>query len=312
MDHLHQESKVNIGPSSGEFNPGLQLEVHYRTGTEYDTEVSHMSEECRKAAIVFGLKFTLTNENVGAQAIETLKQLKEMASFVDPCKTYLEQGLDVSFRHEGLNLWVNVAAPETLTDLDEFRKDMGNVDFSKETFSGRGDWKVTSGVDPAKFLTCTIDDILEKACQFSVQGEGKFDDLDHFLNALLKIAKDIAPVPKEAFAVIQIPTAFKYMNYEFKYDPNVIRNVIKSTGKLEKVQNKVSEFQKLATEFLPQAQMMAPMVLAPYADLLKNVNLGNYELFLMIPRLRVYFRCGLNLLGLNAWFTENFLQNLMQ
>jgi len=312
MDHLHQESKVNIGPSSGEFNPGLQLEVHYRTGTEYDTEVSHMSEECRKAAIVFGLKFTLTNENVGAKAIETLTQLKEMASLFDPCKTYLEQGLDVSFRHEGLNLWVNVAVPETLKDLDPIREVMGKFDFSKETFSGRGDLKVTSGVDPTKLLTCTIDDMLEKACQFSVQGEAKSDDLDHLLNALLKSANEVELVPldlkKFGFTVVKIFTAFKYMNYEFKYDPNVIRNVIKSTGKLEKVQNHVSEYQELATGFLPQAQMMAPMFIAPYADLLKDVNLGNYELFLMVPRLRVYYRFGLNLLGLNAWFTENFMQ----
>jgi len=63
----------------------------------------------------------------------------------------------------------------------------------------------------------------------------------------------------------------------------------------------------MANGFLPQAQMMAPMFIGPYADLLKSVNLGHYEVFLMVPRLRLYLRPGFTLFGLNAFVNEKFL-----
>ena len=106
-------------------------------------------------------------------------------------------------------------------------------------------------------------------------------------------------------------TAFKSMSLDFKYDPTVVRNTIKgvmeSSGKLDKVQEKLSGNQELVNGFLPQAQMMAPMFIGPYADLLKAVNLGHYEFFLMIPRLRIRVSPGFTLFGLNAFLNENFL-----
>ena len=132
----------------------------------------HICQKNAEKLPLSGLKFTLTNENVGAQAVEKLKQVKD-----DPqiFKEYLVEGLDVCFRHEGLNLWVNVTVPETFPEL-QGNPIWDKLDLSKETFSGRVDWKVTSGADPIKFVTDkflnisnTFDDILEKACKFSVQ-----------------------------------------------------------------------------------------------------------------------------------------------
>jgi len=314
MDHLHQESKVNIGPSSGEFESGLELGGLLRSGTEYDTEVSHMSAECKKAGFVMGLKFTLTNENVGAQAVETLTFLKEMLSMYPQFKACLDDGLTVDFRHEGLNVWVNVAVPEAYPDLQKLKNLLEVLDLSKENFSGRVDWKVTSGVDPTKFPTATFDDTLEKVSQFSVQGEGKFDELHHLLSALSKIAKGVSPNLKEVAMVCtasQLLTAFRSMKYEFKYDSNVVRSVLKELlVSLDKTSEEIySTYQTmLTTQVLPMAQMMAPSFIAPYADVLKAVNLGNYELFFMVPKLRLYLRAGLNLPGLNAWLNEKFLQ----
>jgi len=314
LDHLHQESKVNIGPSSGEFTPGIQIEGHARFGTDYDTEVSHMSDDCKKAAFVFGLKLTLSKEDVGAQAVETLNQLKEMAVGIDQVKEMLDRGLDISFRHEGLHVFINVRIPDNLPEL-QMIPGFEKIDLSGQTFSGKNDFKVTSGADPTKFLNATIDEIVDRASHFSVQGQGNFEELHHVITALSNLAKEILPDKKEvkiALAAVHIFTSFKSLNFDFKYDSNVVKNVIKgvieSSGKLDKLQGKLTGNQELVNGFLPQAQMMAPMFIGPYSDLLKAVNLGHYEFFFMVPRLRVYINPGFTLFGLNAFINETFLQ----
>jgi hypothetical protein len=313
MEHLHQESKVCIGPTSGEFTPGFQIEGHARVGTEYDTEVSHMSDECKKAAVVFGLKLSLTNADVGAAAVETLNQLKDMAMGVDQVKEIVDKGLDITFRHEGLFVFINVRIPETLPELQGI-PGWNQVDLSKVSYSGKHDFKVTSGADPTKFLTATLDEILERASHFSVNGEGSFEELHHVITAAVELARQMLPdVPevRTALTAVQIFTAFRSLKFEFKYDATVVRNVIKnvieSSGKLEKLTGKIQGNQELANGFLPQAQMMAPMFIGPYADLLKSVNLGHYEFFVMVPRLRLYLNPGFTLFGLNAFVNDNFL-----
>jgi len=313
MEHLHQESKVNIGPSTGEFTPGFQIEGHLRAGKEYDTEVQSMSDDCKKAAVVFGLKLTLSDSSVGAQACETLGQLKEMAMGVDQVKEMMDKGLDVTFRHEGSCVYINVRVPETMPELQGI-PGWDKVDMSKCDFSGKHDFKVTSGADPTKFLTATIDEILERVSHFSVEGSGSFEELHHVVSAVVGLGKELLPDKKEvkmALAAIQIFTAFRCMNFDFKYDPTVVKNVVKglmeSSGKLEKVQGKLSGNQEMANGFLPQAQMMAPMFIGPYADLLKSVNLGHYEFFIMVPRLRLHVNPGFTLFGLNQFINDNFL-----
>lgn len=313
MDHLHQESKVNIGPVTGEFTPGFQIEGHARFGAEYDNEVAPMADECKNAALCFGIKLTLTNESVGPQAVETLTQLKEMASGIEQVQEALSKGLTIDFRHEGLNVFINVVVPETLPELQAI-PGFTNISLAGTNYSGKTDWKVTSGVDPTKFLTASIDEIVEMAANFSVEGNGNFEELHHVLTVGADLVKGIIPSSKEvnmAIAAAQILTAFRSLSLEFKYDPTVIRSVIKGliegSGKGEKVNEKLGQNQEMANQFLPQAQMMAPMFIGPYADLLKNVNLGHYEVFIMVPRLRLYLRPGFSLFGLNSFINEKFL-----
>ncbi len=313
MEHLHQETKVCIGPSSGEFNPGFQIEGHARFGTEYDTEVAPMSDECKKAAAVFGIKVTLTDEGVGSKAIETLEQLKEMAMGVDQVKEAFDKGLDVSFRHEGASVWINVRVPETMPELQAL-PGWDKVNLAETQYGGKNDFKVTSGMDPTKFLTATVDEIIEMFTNFSVEAQGNFEELHHVITAATALAKDFLPDKKEvkmAMAAINFLTAFRSMGFEFKYDPTVVRSVIKnvmqSSGKVDNASEMLVGTQGMGNEFLPQAQMMAPMFIGPYVDLLKQINLGHYEVFVMVPRLRLYIRPGFTLFGLNAFLNEKFL-----
>jgi len=315
MDHLHQESKVNIGPITGEFTPGLQLEGHGRFGSEYDTEVSHMSDECKKAAFVFGLKLTLTDSSVGPQAVETLTQLKEMVSGIEQVKEAFDKGINVDFRHEGTNVFINVRIPESLSEL-QLIPGWDQINLTGTQFSGKGDWKVTSGTDPTKFLTATIEEIVDRATHFSVEANYNFEELHHVLTAGTNIVKSLLPDIKEVkmgLVLVNILSAFRSLGLEFKYDPAIVKNVIKGlvegSGKKEKAQQKLSEGQAFANEFLPQAQMMAPMFIGPYADLLKSVNLGHYEFFIMVPRLRVHLRPGFTLFGLDEFIKEKFLSS---
>ena len=314
MEHLHQESKVNIGPTTGTFAPGFQVENHWRMGTEYDNEVSHMSDECKKAAVVFGLKFTLKDASVGAQAVETLNQLKEMAMSVDQVKEVVDRGLDISFRHEDKVVWCNVVVPESLEELKGL-PGWDKVDMSKCVFSGKANATVTSGADPTKFLTATFDDIVERLSHFCIEGEGNFEELHHVITAVTGFAKEFFGCENKkvnmVLAGLNLATAFKSLNFDFKYDPTVVnavaKNFIQATGKLDKIQEKLSGNQEMATGFLPQAQMMAPMFVGPYTDLLKSVDLGHYQIFVMVPRLRLHWCPGFTLFGLDGFLNENFL-----
>lgn len=314
MDHLHQESKVSVGPSNGEFTPGLQIEGHSRFGSEYDTEVAHMSDTCKSAAAVFGVRLSLNDESVGGVAVETLNGLFSMVQGVDQVKEVLDKGVDISFRHEGKSVWINVAVPNTLPEL-QMVPGWDNINLANTQYGGKMDWKVTSGVDPTKFLDAKIEDFVDMASNFSVEAEGNFEELHHVIttgtNLVKQLFGDSSKEINMVLALVNVLTAFRKFNLDFKYDSSVVKSVIKNliegSGKSEKIQSKVSGNQEMANQFLPQAQMMAPMFIGPYSDLLKNVNLGHYEFFLMVPKLRLYIRPGFTLFGLNTFINEKFL-----
>lgn len=315
MEHLHQETKINIGPTTGEFAPGIQIEGHGRFGADYDTEVAPMSDAAKNSAVCFGLRLSLTNSEVGPGAVETLNQLKEMAMSIDPVKEVVDKGLDISFRHEGNSVWINVVVPETLPEL-QMIPGWDKVSMSGTQFSGKSDWKVTTGLDPTKFLDAKLEDIVDRATHFSVEGNATMEELHHVLTTATKLVQDFLPQEKEvkmALAFVNILTAFRSMNWEFKYDPNVVKsvvnNVMQASGRAEKATARINAGQEMVGGFLPQAQMMAPMFIGPYADLLKSVNLGHYEFFIMVPRLRLYLRPGFTLFGLNQFVNDKFLSS---
>jgi len=314
MDHLHQEAKVCVGPTTGEFTPGFQLEGHSRYGAEYDTEVAHMSAECRSAAAVVGLKLTLTDASVGPQAVETLNQLKEMAMGIDQVKEVVDRGLDITFRHEGTSVYINVRLPETLPEIANL-PGFSQMDMSKTVFSGNGNFKMTSGVDPTRLLTATFEEMVEMTSNMSVEASMNMEELHHVLTAVINFARGLLPQEDRKvnmfLAGLNMLTAFRSSNFEFKYDPVTVRSVVARVmggiGHEEKVRAKISENQEMANGFLPQAQMMAPMFIGPYTDLLKAVNLGHFEVFVMVPRLRVYLSPGFTLFGLNTFVNDKFL-----
>jgi hypothetical protein len=313
MDHLHQETNVNLGPTCGEFAPGVQLEGHLRLGGEYDKEVANMSEASRTAAVCFGLRLTLSNPDVGAQAVETLNQLKEMAMGVDQVKEAMDKGVDVTFRHEGTSVWVNVTVPESMPEL-QMVEGWKDVNLASTVFSGKNDFKVTSGVDPCMLLSTTVDDVVGRLSNFSVVGEGNFEEMHHVMTAVQKLVTARFPNNSELMmmmAGVNVLTAFRSFKWDFKYDASVVKTVVlavmEASGKLPKRQEQLAGVQEMGNGFLPQAQMMAPMFIGPYSELLKSVNLGHYEVFVMVPRLRVHVTTGMTLFGLNAYLNELFL-----
>jgi hypothetical protein len=314
MDHLHQESHVSIGPSSGEFTPGFQIEGHGKVGKEYDTEVAHMSSECKESAACFGLKLTLTDSKVGPQAVETLTQLLEMAKGVDQVAEVLNMGLSINFRHEDLHVFINVVVPPNFGPL-QMLPGFDKIDLTKCDFSGKHDFKITSGADPSKFLTATVDEVIERLSNFSVEANLDFNEAHHVITTVAGLLKGILPdKPKVQMllAGLNLFTAFRSQKFEFKYDSTVVKSVVKNTLSCmlpgEMMSEQLKGHQQFVNDgFLPQAKMMAPMFIGPYSDLLKSINLGHYEFFFMVPRLRLYLCPGFTLFGLNSFVQTNFL-----
>jgi len=74
-----------------------------------------------------------------------------------------------------------------------------------------------------------------------------------------------------------------------------------------KAQQILSEYQMFMNEYFEQAKMMAPMVIGPYIEILKAIDLGNYHFFHMIPRARVYVEVGIVLPNLNIFLNDRVL-----
>ncbi|MCP4649785.1 MAG: hypothetical protein GY853_06855 [PVC group bacterium] len=314
MEHVKQNCKICIGPTT-DFTPGVSLEYHCKFGGDYDKEVEKMSGECKSAAVVFGTKFTLSNPEAGSSAVETLNSLKEMAAGIPQVQEMLEKGVDVSFRHEGANVWVNVRVPENVPELQAI-PGFDKITLSGAEFTGIEDFVLSSGLDPTHFPETQLEDIIERASNFKIEGSANFEDLQTVLTTILGLVKEFLPDdPKVLMGMsfVNILTAFRVWNFDFKYDAQtvrtVVKNMIEASGKIDKAKEKIAERQGIVKEFLPQAQAMAPMFIGPYADLLKSVNLGHFEFFAMIPKVRTHIVAGLTLFGLNKFLNDKFLSD---
>ncbi len=76
---------------------------------------------------------------------------------------------------------------------------------------------------------------------------------------------------------------------------------------IDKVKEKLAENQRMMKEFLQLAEAFSSIVIGPYVDLLKSVNLGHFEFFMMIPKVRLHFVVRLTFFGLNKFLNDKFL-----
>jgi len=319
MEHLHQQVKLDIRPEAN-FTSGIEFEQHSRFGTDYDTEVKNMSNENKSAAVVFGLKFTLTDPSVGPAAVAALNQLLEMGDSIDQVKKAKEEGSSVSFRHEGSNLYVNVEVTEKTAEMLQSFPLWDKLNLSKTVFSGRSDLKVSSGFDPTQLLTAQIEDFAEMLSNFKVEGNGNFEELHHVLDVLRQVVSpylELLGVKEKhlnmGWNVVNLLKAVVSWGFEFRYDASVIKKValellgVSGTGELGS--GMVNQYQGQSNEYLEMAKQMAPMFLGPFLETLRGVNLGSYHAFVMVPRVRVHLEYGLNFPTLNTWLNTQFLSS---
>jgi hypothetical protein len=317
MDHLHQQSKVDIRPEAN-FTAGLEIETHSRLGSEYDTEVAHMSSQNKSAAAVFGLRFTLTDPNVGPAAVESLNQILEMGNSVDQLRQAREEGAEISFRHEGNYLYINVEvtgqSAEKLHALPLWDK----FDLSKTVFSGRSDVKISSGFDPTRLLTGQVEDFAGMLSNFRVEGQANFEELHHVLDAVHHLVepylKSVGVSEKHlnmGWNAVNLLRAFVSFGLEFRYDANVIKNVVLEllgvSGVGEQSSTVVNQYQGQSNEYVEMAKQMAPMFLGPFLETLRGVNLGSYHFWVMVPRARIHYDFGISFPTLNSWLNSQFL-----
>jgi len=319
MEHLHQQCKVDIRPEAN-FTSGIEFEAHTRFGKDYDTEVSNMSKENKSAAVVCGLKFTLTDPSVGPAAVMTLTQLLEMGDSVDQVRQAKEEGSSVSFRHEGSNLYMNIEVAQQTAEKLQPLPLWDKLDLSKTVFSGRSDVKVSSGFDPTQLLTAQIEDLVEMLSNFKVEGNGSLDELHHVLNVLHQVISpclESLGVKEKHFNMgwhaVNLLKAVVSWGLEFRYDASVIKKValdlLGLSGTEQVSSGMVNQYQMMSNQYLEMAKQMAPTFLGPFLDLLKGVNLGSYHVFVMVPRVRVHLDFGLNFPTLNTWLNTQFLSS---
>ena len=129
------------------------------------------------------------------------------------------------------------------------------LNLTTTTYSGKCDFKVSSGFEPTSLLTFSVDQIVESASKFKIEGDGNFEEFNHLIMTVKSLIKGLLPEDKKtnmAMAAVTIMTTLRNFGLEFKYDPNVVKEVLKdlllASGKADKAQEFLSGNQEMATK----------------------------------------------------------------
>jgi len=272
MDHIHQEVNVDIGPIFENFSHGIEFEVKTKFGEEYDKEVSSMSSENKEATLVFGLKLSLTNTEKAQEAIDTLSQLKDMAAETIPdIKKYFETGLNITFRNDGSNIFINCEVSGEVAKKFDSIPGWNKLNMSNFSFCGKQDIKFSTGFDPTRILDCELDNVFEMLTLFRVEGRGRFEDIHNLIDGsksmITPYLESIGATEKQlsiTWNFVNILTVMRSFGHEFKYDPLTIKKVVGELMSISfenKAQQILSEYQMFMNEYFEQAKMMAQWLL---------------------------------------------------
>jgi hypothetical protein len=314
MENQTRSSKIDISPAE-DFPTGLSFEVHLKHGAEFDTLINNLSDQYKNSEVTVGVRFLLNNPENGEKVRDAVSgHVTNLRGQFPPLDQYLNNGASLDFRVAGNNLHADIHVSNQLFKLEDLRWDVVNqLDLKDKNYSGKYDFNLTSGFDPVKLLTESFDELLGSLLRFKIQGNGQtqqIQNLIHYVKGLLSqhTSKDF----KKAAVALNLLTIARTMGFEFHYDVESLKSLVQEAvgHKLgdDQAKEMLQGYQGMANEFLPQAQAMAGFLLGPYAEELKAVNLGNYEVHVYVPRLRLYLNVTFAVPSLNGFLNEKFLQ----
>lgn len=316
MEHLEQKLNIDISPLT-DFTPGIEFHTNIRVGDQYDAVVSECSSKCKSSPFSFGVKLGLLDENMGTQAVELLNGLKDGFLGADEkAKHYLENGVSVDISSKGKNILINVHVDGATAEKMNQVPGWSQLDLGNTKYSGKIDFSLATGFNPTKLLTAQVEDVVDMSTLFKIKGDGVCEEMHHVLNTLKVLISNVGILPekeqKMVCSALSVLTCMRDTTLVFKYDPTVIKGVagevLGHSGKKDEASGFMSSNQEMAKGMLPMAQGFVPMItqFAP-PELVKSVNLDDYEIQVCIPKARFHLNVGFSLNGLTSFIKDNII-----
>jgi len=313
-------SRINIGPVE-DFEKGISIDSDLAMGKDAESILDSLPDYFKQSVATFGFELHLNNTTSGASICETLEGLLQMASAVPQLAQLLEIGLSIKFRHVGASVFIDVSllgqlGDQVLAQLNYFNLETLN-------FTGTGAGSLHLGVKPTDFLNCTLSELIQKAVNIKIESRSEFANTKHFISALVAVYQSmgelIPPQIRNFIGLLKFFGAVRKLDYEFKYDAKELCQIVteiagsylggqtEGANPLEAYGEQLAGMQGMGVGMIDQVKPMADAVIEPYKPSLSAVNFDRISLNGTYPKMKLHYKLSLNLPGITAFLTENFL-----
>lgn len=320
-------SVINITPEA-DFDSGTAFRGHVSLGSDFDSIAASFPNYLKETPASFGLELHLKKAEDGANLIEVLEGLKEMALQIDPrVQKFFDAGLLVNFRHVVNSVFIDVSYGGMAGDKINGILSMFNP--SSLNFSGNSDFHLCTKFSPVDLLDKSYQELIDLAINLKIEGKGEYSHLktliDFVINTITSVNHGHVPSKvKPLVYLLKFASIIRKIDFNFKYDVETVRDVIvefvnsafKVDGGADGAQTKYEETsQKWSGEYQPmingmieQFSGMAQMFLEQYMESILAVDLDNISLYATLPIIKFYFKFNVLLKGLSD-FVAKVLQS---
>jgi hypothetical protein len=316
--------KINIGPVE-DFESGIGFNMDIAAGKDCEEILSSLPDFFKTSPLSYGIEIKTQNEEASANLKQTLEQLNEMFAGMPQIDQVKSAGVNWNFRAVGSSLFIDIFFSGMIAD--QVGQSMGLFNFEQLNFSGSANASLFSGLKITDLVQGSLPDIISKICQFKVEGHSEFNGLKVLSMAISSFYKTLiqnSPYSskfKPLVNLVKLIGAFRSLSYEFKYDSKEFFDVIKEllhdvihgfTGMphssvQETFSMQLEMYQGMGSQMIDGYKPMAEPFLEPYKPTLTSINFDRLSLFVVIPKMKMYYKNNLHLTGLNAFVNEKIL-----
>jgi len=303
------QGRVNISPVH-DFENGIGLSFDMSAGKDAENIYAYLPEYYRTSPVVYGLEIIVEEDSHAAMIVGVLDGLKSMASLVPQLAQVLEAGLKVNFRHIGRSVFIDISIGGLIAN--QIVSQLQNLNFESLNFWGVGNAQIFSGIKPIDILNSSLDELLEKVCNFKIVSHSEYSNVKLLISAIISgtVSSLENVVKPNIFNLLKVLGAIKLLEYEFRYDSGDLSSMIKEligTSKYEEANSFLIHYQQTAASMIEQFKPMVDMFIEQWKEPLKMVNFDRIGLISSIPKAKIFLKTSLHLPGITAFLRENIL-----
>lgn len=323
------KGSIDIKPRK-DFEHGINLNFKVNAGGKGKEIIESMPDYMQTNPLSVSLELCIEDADKGAEIIETLEGVKEMAMQMIPnAQEMLSQGILIKFRHVGKSIFIDVSLEGMFAEMVKAQLELFKIDLS--LYSECAESHYISGLKLNKPFENSYEELLTMATQFKVQGNGQLP-AKQFYEMIKKSFSDnfkghMPPIVSKIIRLARVITAFRKVSYTCDYDSEEMCNYIKElAGKIasntmggaamedlnaemgtQMIGSMLAQGQEMAKMQMEPMKGMAMAFLEPYKASICQLNFDKFGLSLVSPNYTSQIELTLCLVGLTEFIRSNLL-----